>query len=101
MDLLSKRYANPYFFMDGMIETGRFCEFVVNFIDTINQELKDSKLWDIYINRIHGMTYSEFLEQIEIDEQNRTMSEKTIETTVQESLNILQNFNPTEKQGGE
>lgn len=101
MDLLSSRYANPYFFIDGMIQTGRFEEFVMNFVDTINQEQKDKRLWDLYIHRITDMTYSEFLEKIEIEEQNQNMTEKTIETTVQESLNILQNFNPKEYQGGE
>jgi hypothetical protein len=101
MDLLSSRYANPYFFIDGMIQTGRFEEFVMNFVDTINQEQKDKTLWDVYIHRITDMTYSEFLEKIEIEEQNQNMTEKTIETTVQESLNILQNFNPKEYQGGE
>lgn len=101
MDLLSHRYANPCFFMDGMIQTGRFEEFVVNFVETINQDRKDKTLWDIYLHRVTDMTYSEFLEKIETDEQNRNMSEETIETTVQESLNILQNFNPTNYQGGE
>jgi hypothetical protein len=101
MDLLSSRYANPYFFINGMIQTGRFEEFVMNFVDTINQEQKDKTLWDVYIHRITDMTYSEFLEKIEIEEQNQNMTEKTIETTVQESLNILQNFNPKEYQGGE
>lgn len=101
MDLLSVRYANPCFFMDGMIETGRFEEFVVNFVDTINQENKDKTLWDVYLHRVTDMTYSEFLEKIENEEKLQNMTEETIETTVQESLNILQNFNPNEKQGGE
>ena len=32
MDQVSKRYSDPCFFMDGMIQTGRFYEFVIDFI---------------------------------------------------------------------
>ena len=96
MDLLSKRYANPYFFLNGMISTGRLCEFVDEIINIHNEELNERKMWEIYLHKVWNKSFSEFKDEIETDNQNRTMTEKDIETTVQESLNILQNFNPNE-----
>jgi hypothetical protein len=49
------------------------------------------------------MSYAEYEEEIENNKNNRKMTERTIETTIQHSMNILNNFNPeeNEKQGGE
>ena len=44
MDLLFQRYASPFLFVDGMIQTGRFAEFVIEFIKTTNQEKEIEKL---------------------------------------------------------
>ena len=96
MDLLSQRYANPYFFMDGMIKTGRFCEFVVDLINTTNEEKNDKTMWEIFLHKVWDKSFAEFKEEIENDTNNQNMTEETVETTVQESLNILQNFNPNE-----
>lgn len=94
MDLLSQRYANPYFFIDGMLKSGRFEEFVIKFVETINEDNRNKTLWDIYIHKIEGMSYSEFIEKVETEEQIQEMTADDIETTVNDSLNILQNFKP-------
>ena len=99
MDLLFKRYASPFSFIDGMIQTGRFYEFVIDFIKTTNQEIEDQYSWEFFLHKIFDKSYQEFKEEIKNNKENQELSEQAIETTVQHSMNILNNFNPEE--GGE
>ena len=94
MDLLSKRYANPCFFMNGMIQSGRFCEFVVEFAKTINKEQEEERNWDFFLHKVWEGTYQDFCADVENNKKNLTMTKRTIETTVQNSMNILNKFNP-------
>lgn len=98
MDLLSQRYANPCFFMDGMIQTGRFNEFVDNLIQAHNDELEEKTMWDVWLHKIWEGGFDEFKESVKSDMKNQNMSARTIEATVQDSLDILKNFSP---EGGE
>ena len=99
MDLLFKRYASPFSFIDGMIQTGRFYEFVIDFIKITNQEMEEKYDWDFFLHKVFDKSYQEFKEEIKINKENQEMSEDDIETTVQYSMNILNNFNP--EKGGE
>lgn len=99
MDLLSKRYANPCFFMDGMIQTGRFCEFVTEFVNTNNQEMEEKADWEFFLHKVWEGTFEEFRNANKINIANQEMSAQEIETTVKNSLDILKNFNPNT--GGE
>lgn len=94
MDLLSKRYANPCFFMNGMIQSGRFCEFVVEFTKTINKEQEEERNWGFFLHKVWEGTYQDFCADVENNKKNLTMTKRTIETTVQYSMNILNKFNP-------
>ena len=98
MDLLSQRYANPCFFMDGMIQTGRFNEFVDDIIQAHNNELEEKTMWDVWLHKIWEGGFDEFKESVKNDMKNQNMSARTIEATVQDSLDILKNFSP---EGGE
>lgn len=104
MDLLFKRYASPFLFMDGMIQTGRFDDFVIEFVKTINEEKEEKTQWDFYLHKVVEGTFKDFKDEIEINRQNQQLSQRTIETTVNHSLDILNRFNPEtqpEAQGGE
>lgn len=96
MDALFKRYAHPFSFIDGYIMTGRFCEFIDNFVDTINKDKKDEAEWEIFLHKVWDKSFSEFKESITVDEKNQNMTPATIETTVAHSVNILKSFNPEE-----
>lgn len=99
MDLLSQRYASPCFFLDGMIRTGRLEEFVDDILQITNKEKEDDVTWEFFIHRVFNMSFKEFVEEIKNNKENQSLSERTIETTYQHSMNILNNFNP--EKGGE
>ena len=101
MDLLSQRYANPCFFLDGVIQTGRFRHFVGELINAYNKERSEQIEWEVYLHKVHNMSYSEYKEELETNKNNREMSEGTIETTVMHSMDILNNFNPDQEERGE
>ena len=94
MDLLFKRYASPFLFLNGMIQTCRFSEFVDEFIRTINSEKEEKTLWDFYLHRFIDKSFEDFKKDIKVNQDNQSMSDVQIETTVLNSLNILNNFNP-------
>lgn len=99
MDLLYQRYASPFSFMDGMISTGRFTEFVEDFVKMVSKEKEDKLDWEYFLHKVYDMSFNEFKEEIKTNKENQEMSEQTIETTVKNSLDILKNFKPAE--GGE
>lgn len=99
MDLLYHRYASPFSFIDGMIQTGRFCEFVESFLDTVHKEKEEETSWQYFLHKVFSGSYSDFREGLENDTNNQNMSERTIETTIKHSMNILKNFNP--EKGGD
>ena len=80
--------------MDGMIQTCRFEEFVSEFVKTVNQEREDELDWEFFLHKVWEGTFQEFRETIKTNKENQTMSMKDIEATVQDSLSILNNFNP-------
>ena len=101
MDLLLKRYASPFSFINGMIQTGRFEEFVDEFIAQINRETefenheKEMRFyWEAWLHKVFDKDFNVYMDEIRTNERNKNMSEETIETTVQKSMDILNNFNP-------
>ena len=99
MDLLFKRYASPFSFVDGMIQTCRFSEFVDSFVETVGKEKEEEINWEFFLHKVWEGSFQNFKEELENNKQNQSMSKGTIETTVQHSMNILNNFSPNE--GGE
>ena len=99
MDQLFKRYADPFPFMDGMIQTGRFSDFVWQFLEKINSEREEQTMWEFWLHKDWERSFTDFRAEIENDKKNQRMSERTMETTIKDSMNILKNFNPIEKGG--
>ena len=99
MDLLCQRYASPFSFMDGMIKTGRFHDFVIFFWNNAQKEKDEEASWQFFLHRVFDRSYSSFKEELKTNGENQNMSEQAIETTINHSLNILNNFNP--ETGGE
>ena len=94
MDLLYQRYASPFSFMSQAIKAGRFADFVINFIITINEEKDEQSLWEYYLSRVYGVSFKEFKDGLDEDKKNQEMSERTKEAIIKDAQNILKNFNP-------
>ena len=101
MDLLSKRYASPCFFLNGVIQTGRFEEFVEDFMQITNEEREERALWEFFLHRapMYEGSFDDFKAEIKNNEDHKNLSDTTIETTVKQTMNILNKFNP--EKGGE
>ena len=83
------------------MQTGRFSEFVDEFVKKHNEEHKDSVNWEFYLHKVDNpeMTYQDFLAEIETNEKIVSMTEDDKASALQTAMNILNNFNPIE--GGE
>lgn len=82
--------------MDEMIKSGRFQEFVVEFANTITKEKEEKQNWEFFLHKVWEGTYQDFVSDVENNKKNLTMTKRTIETTINHSLNILNNFKPSE-----
>ena len=100
MDLLFKRYASPFSFIDGMIQAGQFSDFVTNFIETTNKEKEEDVNWQFFLHKVFEGSYSDFKKKLREDKADRNMSEASLEATIKHSMGILGNFKP-EQNGGE
>ena len=95
MDLLFKRYADPFSLMNGYIQTSRLCEFIHAFIE---QKQEDDR-WEFYIHKVWDKSYDEFCESLHTSQDMQEMSVDDIEATIQKSMDILGNFNPDNEEG--
>ena len=97
MDLLYQRYASPFSFIEGMIQSRRFTEFVVEFANTISKEKEEKRNWEFFLHKVWDGTYQDFVADVENNKKNLTMTKRTTETIVHHSMNILNNFSPDER----
>jgi hypothetical protein len=95
MDLLFKRYANPFSLLDGYIQTSRFCEFIETFLE---QKVEDDR-WEFYLHRVWDKSYTDFRDEMRRTQNAQSMSEADVEATVKQSMDILGNFNPEKGEG--
>ena len=90
-DMLYQRYSNPTMLLNQFIESGRLDEFVLEFVDIRNQEMKEKIQWEFFLHKVHHMTWEEYANATEQPESNEADMDK-VEAQVKESMNILQNF---------
>ena len=80
--------------LDAYIKTGCFTEFLLNFEETYNKELR----WEVFLHKVFDKTWDEYEEGIreaaERVEKSR-MSETEQQETIADSMAILQSFQPS------
>ena len=91
MDLLFKRYASPFSLLEMFISTGRFSDFVNEFIEIQNEESE----WEFYIHRVFDKSFDEFKSSISSRRNNMIPTDEPLETTLQNSKSLLNNFIPS------
>lgn len=84
-----------------MIQSGRLDEFVAEIVDLTNREKEEQAMWEYYLHRatFYEGSFNDFVEEARNNAAHQNMSDRTIETTLKHSMNILNKFNP--EKGGE
>ena len=95
MDLLFKKYADPFSLLNGYIRTSRFCEFIESFCE---QKIEDDR-WEYFLHKVWDKSYSDFCEMLQVSQDLQEMSEEDMEATVKMSMEILNNFHPNTEEG--
>lgn len=89
MDLIFRRYSNPFSLIDPLIEYNQFSDF----IDTINEKVVEDMEFDYWLHKVYDKSFVEFKKQInEVVEVN--MNEDEIKATLNKSNAMLANFDP-------
>lgn len=97
MDLVYKRYSNPMELIDNMISLSNFSEFISELADNVS----DEKLYDIWKSKVYDKSFADFKNEMMAKwkkntgiETSETMTDEEMETTINDSYEILNNFNP-------
>lgn len=90
MDLLFKRYASPFLLVDQMLLTGQFSTFVTEIFDFDT----DERLWNIFLHKVEGQSFNDWKASLGQESPQR-MTKNEIETTINDSFDILNGFEPT------
>ena len=90
MGLLFERYAGPFPLLDGYIQTGRLCGFIAAFAE----QAKERNRWEYYLHKVWDQSYADFCDGLEQTKGLQTLSNTTLETTIQQSADILGHFRP-------
>ena len=92
-DLLFKRYASPFSFIEGMLESDSFDDAIRHIIDAEN----DEKLWQIYLHSnpyiAPRKSFNDFKKDVTGNvDYSKPLTENEIKVAVSKSQNILNNF---------
>jgi hypothetical protein len=97
MDLVYKRYSNPMELIDNMISFSNFSKFISELADNVS----DEKLYDIWKSKVYDKSFADFKNEMMAKwkkntgiETSETMTDEEMETTINDSYEILNNFNP-------
>lgn len=90
MDCLFSKYGSPFLFIDGIIQTNRFSEFVDEFLSLENEKKK----WEFYLHKVFDKSFDEFEESLP---KQQDVSDEQLETAIKDSRSILSGFIPTER----
>lgn len=88
--MLFSRYANPFILLDEYVSSGCFCEFVIKFIDEVNEH----DLHEVWLHKVFDKSYDVFKNEIENYSRSTQTTEEELETTISNSKEILSNFVP-------
>lgn len=75
--------------LNQMLRAGKMCEFIVE----INDITAEEKHWDFYLHKVFDKSFADYLKEVEEPKMPETADMKQVETTVKNSMNILENFN--------
>lgn len=95
MDLLFKRYASPFDYLDTLLDCNNIVDGVINIWETAD----DDKAWEMYLsnNPYNEKSFEDWKKELQ-QKTPKAMSEAEIGATIEKSQNILKNFKPQQQQ---
>lgn len=96
MDLLFRRYASPFCFLDVAIEQHRLLDVVDEIVKSDNDKME----WDFFLHKVtDNISFTEFQERIHPKNTVQSkISKSDFEVAIAQSQEILNCFNP-EREG--
>ena len=89
MDLLFKRYASPFAYLDGLLATHSMLQGIKYLV---NQEDED-KLWQLYLHSYQKQSFNDWKKQVlEVESNPHEVSEAEMATIIKQSNDILKSF---------
>lgn len=96
MDLLHQRYASPFSLLDYLICTKQFNTWAEQFLNKVNAEKNERKLWEFYLHKVHDKSFDDWKKSLEARAgQGDVMNEAEKEKIIEKSTSILNGFQPT------
>ncbi len=87
MDLVFHRYASPFLLLDQVIDAGNLSEFVTMLWNVTEEEQQ----WQYFLAKVFDKSFEDFKESVK---PQQPISKKELETTVKESLELMNSFIP-------
>ena len=101
MDLLHKRYASPFSFVDTLIENAGFYDFAQYLTNKVEEEKTEAMEWDFFLHKVYGKSSADWKQEAQNQAaQSEVMTEAKKEEIVSRSDAILNGFS-LPSQGGE
>lgn len=101
MDLLHKRYASPFFFIDNLIENCGFNDYVQYLLNKVQEEKNQAMEWEFYLHKVHDRSFNEWKAEMRSQTiRSDVMTEAKKEEIVSRSEAILNSFNILPDEGG-
>lgn len=87
MDLLFHRYASPFILLDQIILFGDLSDFISEVWKIRDEEMQ----WQYFLAKVFDKSFEDFKESMKAQ---KGMSQEEIETTIQDSMAIMDSFIP-------
>ena len=87
MDLVFHRYASPFLLLDQVVNNDELSEFV-NMIWDVTEEERE---WEYFLAKVFDKSFEDFKQSVKPQPH---ISKKELETTVNESWNMMNTFIP-------
>ena len=87
MDLLFHRYASPFLLLDQIILFGDLSDFISEVWKIRDEEMQ----WQYFLAKVFDKSFDDFKESIK---SQKGMSQEEIETTIKDSMTMIDSFIP-------
>lgn len=98
MDLLSQRFADPFFVLNDFIRLQQLHDFSIEIIETIQKEKIHKARWEYYLHKVwDDMSFENYVRLCENRQPHKNkMSDEEVGNVINYSMNMLEGFDPGE-----